>query len=34
MNEKDNKDLKSIYYPESEFGGFTDVDGTVAFALG
>jgi hypothetical protein len=23
-------DYKVIYYPESKFGGFTDVDGTVA----
>jgi ubiquinone/menaquinone biosynthesis C-methylase UbiE len=26
-------DYKSAYYPESEFGGFTDVDGTIAFYL-
>jgi SAM-dependent methyltransferase len=24
-------DYKSIYYPESRFGGFTDIDGTIAF---
>ena len=24
---------KSIYYPESKFGGFTDVDGTMAFHI-
>lgn len=24
-------DLKEIFYPESRFGGFSDVDGTVAF---
>jgi SAM-dependent methyltransferase len=24
-------DYKSIYYPESRFGGFTDVDATIAF---
>lgn len=24
-------DYKNIYYPESRFGGFTDVDGTIAF---
>ena len=24
---------KSVYYPESNFGGFTDIDGTVAFYL-
>jgi SAM-dependent methyltransferase len=24
-------DFKPIYYPESQFGGFTDVDGTIAF---
>src|ERR671938_1005936 len=24
-------DYKSIYYPESKFGGFTGIDGTVAF---
>ncbi len=24
-------DFKSIYYPESRFGGFTDIDGTIAF---
>lgn len=23
--------FKSIYYPESRFGGFTDIDGTIAF---
>lgn len=27
------KDLKARIYPESEFGGFSDVDGTVAFYL-
>jgi SAM-dependent methyltransferase len=26
-------DYKSLYYPESNFGGFTDVDGTIAFYL-
>jgi SAM-dependent methyltransferase len=26
-------DYKVIYYPESKFGGFTDVDGTVAFYI-
>lgn len=26
-------DYKSIYYPESKFGGFTDVDGTIAFYI-
>jgi SAM-dependent methyltransferase len=26
-------DLKDIFYPESRFGGFSDVDGTVAFYL-
>ena len=25
---------KEIFYPESKFGGFTDVDGTVAFWRG
>jgi len=25
--------FKHIYYPESKFGGFTDVDGTIAFYL-
>ena len=24
---------KSVYYPETNFGGFTDIDGTVAFYL-
>ena len=24
-------DYKAIYYPESKFGGFTDVDGTITF---
>jgi SAM-dependent methyltransferase len=24
---------KNIYYPESRFGGFTDIDGTIAFYL-
>ena len=24
-------DYKSIYYPESKFGGFTDIDGTTSF---
>lgn len=27
------KDYKSIYYPESKFGGFTDIDGTIAFYI-
>ena len=27
------KDLVTRYYPESEFGGFTDIDGTIAFFL-
>jgi hypothetical protein len=26
-------DWKSIFYPESRFGGFTNIDGTVAFYL-
>ena len=26
-----SKGLKEIYYPESEFGGYTRVDGTVPF---
>ena len=26
-------DFKSSFYPESNFGGFTDIDGTVAFYL-
>ncbi len=26
-------DLRGIYYPESRFGGFTDIDGTIAFFL-
>lgn len=26
-------DYKNIYYPESAFGGFTDIDGTIAFYL-
>ena len=26
-------DHKSIYYPESKFGGFTDIDGTIAFYI-
>jgi hypothetical protein len=26
--------LKQRFYPESRFGGFTGVDGTVAFYLG
>lgn len=26
-----SKDLKEIYYPEAEFGGYSRVDGTVAF---
>lgn len=25
------RDYMGLYYPESRFGGFTDVDGTVAF---
>lgn len=25
------KDYKKIFYPESQFGGFTDVDGTITF---
>ena len=25
------KDLKEIYYPESEFGGYSRIDGTVAY---
>jgi SAM-dependent methyltransferase len=24
-------DIKNLYYPESRFGGFSDVDGTIAF---
>jgi SAM-dependent methyltransferase len=31
--ESRGKDCLSIYYPESRFGGFTDVDGTIAFYL-
>jgi SAM-dependent methyltransferase len=27
------KDYMSLYYPESRFGGFTDVDGSIAFYL-
>jgi len=27
------RDYKSIYYPESKFGGFTDIDGTIAFYI-
>jgi len=27
------KGYKSIYYPESKFGGFTDIDGTIAFYI-
>src|SRR5947208_7733071 len=23
--------LQNIFYPESQFGGFTDIDGTIAF---
>lgn len=30
---ENNLDYKAIFYPESNFGGFTDVDGTVAFYL-
>ena len=26
-------DYKSIYYPESKFGGFTDIDGTITFYM-
>src|SRR5438093_943558 len=26
-------DYKSLYYPESRFGGFTGVDGTLAFYI-
>lgn len=26
-------DYKTIYYPESRFGGFSDIDGTIAFYL-
>jgi len=26
-----NMDYKAIYYPESKYGGFTDVDGTIVF---
>jgi len=27
------KDYKSIYYPESKFGGFTNIDDTIAFYI-
>jgi len=27
------KGYKSFYYPESKFGGFTDIDGTIAFYI-
>src|SRR5690349_11642515 len=27
------RNYKTTYYPESRFGGFTDVDGTIAFYL-
>jgi hypothetical protein len=26
-----HKDYKKIYYPESQVGDFTDIDGTIAF---
>lgn len=26
-------DFKNIFYPESKFGGFTDIDGTIAFYI-
>lgn len=31
MTKGNNIDSKEIFYPESRFGGFTDIDGTIAF---
>ena len=31
MNESQAEAYKAAFYPESQFGGFTDIDGTVAF---
>jgi SAM-dependent methyltransferase len=30
---RSQKDYMSLYYPESRFGGFTDIDGTIAFYI-